>query len=141
MLRISTGFAGLSALLLFSGALLLPFFSCRETTYKEGARLYQANCANCHMDDGAGLGALIPPLAGADFLGSHRPELPCILKYGLNDSIRVNGQLYAEKMPGVPTLSAIQVTNILNYVNQSWGNNYPVYRLDEVQAALEKCPR
>lgn len=121
-------------------ALLFLATACQDTSsYREGARLYKTNCANCHMDDGVGLGALIPPIAGADYLRTHRDKLPCILKYGLKDSIRVNGQLYAEAMPGVPTLSAIQITNILNYINHNWGNDNPVYRLDEVQALLESC--
>lgn len=118
---------------------LIVFSACQETPYREGARLYKANCANCHMDDGVGLGALIPPIANADYLKTHRDRLPCILKYGLKDSIRVNGQAYAEAMPGVPTLSAIQITNILNYINQNLGNDQPVFQLQEVQNLLENC--
>lgn len=119
---------------------LLPYFtSCQANPYAEGERLYKTHCANCHMDDGSGLSALIPPLAGADFLKSHRERLPCILKYGLKDTIRVNDVSYAEEMPGVPTLSEVHITNILNYVNHSWGNDQPVYRLDEVQQLLKQC--
>lgn len=122
---------------------LLPFFSamsCGDAyTFREGERLYKANCANCHMDDGVGLSALIPPLAGSDYLVAHRGQLPCILRHGLRDSIRVNGKIFNEQMPGVPTLSDIQVTNLLNYINNSWGNRNGAFRLDEVRAALEKC--
>lgn len=120
---------------LFALALMSP--ACETNPYREGERLYKANCANCHLDNGAGLGALIPPLAGADYLASNRERLPCILKYGLKDTIVVNGVPYAEAMPGVPTLSAIHITNILNYINTSWGNNLPPYRLDEVRVLLE----
>ena len=42
-------------------------------------------------------------------------------------------------MPGVPTLSDINISNILNFINTSWGNRNEVYRLEEVRAALEKC--
>ena len=91
------------------------------------------------MDDGIGLSALIPPLAGSDYLNTHREQLPCVLRHGLSDTILVNGKLYAEKMPGVPTLSDINISNILNFINTSWGNRNEVYRLEEVRAALEKC--
>ena len=91
------------------------------------------------MDAGEGLSALIPPLAGADYLEKNREKLPCLVKYGIKDSILVNGKMYAEQMPGVPTLSDIHITNILNYVNSSWGNNNKPFQLDEVRALLEKC--
>ncbi|TNE64501.1 MAG: c-type cytochrome [Bacteroidetes bacterium] len=122
-----------------AGSLASTLPACEDNTYQEGARLYQQHCANCHLDDGAGLGALIPPLANSDFLEKHRDALPCILKYGLRDTIMVNGTRYAEQMPGVPTLSSIHVTNILNYINHSWGNAHPPYRLDEVKRLLEQC--
>ncbi|MFN0015503.1 MAG: c-type cytochrome [Saprospiraceae bacterium] len=121
-------------------ALLLA--RCEPNTYREGERLYQIRCANCHLDEGQGLGALIPPLAGAgDYLRLNRDKLPCILKYGLTDTITVKGIKYAESMPGVPELSAIQITNILNFVNTSWGNQQPVFQLDEVRRMLDNCPK
>ena len=113
--------------------------SCEQNTFQEGERLYKIHCANCHMDDGIGLSALIPPLAGSDYLNTHREQLPCVLRHGLSDTILVNGKLDAEKMPGVPTLSDINLSNILNFINTSWGNRNEVYRLEEVRAALEKC--
>lgn len=131
-----------SICLFFAGALLLVLGlggGCEQNTFQEGERLYKKHCANCHMDDGIGLSALIPPLAGSDYLNKHREQLPCVVRHGLNDTIFVNGKMYAENMPGVATLSEIHITNILNYINNSWGNQNGVYRLDEVRAALEKC--
>lgn len=105
----------------------------------EGAALYRVHCANCHLEEGQGLGALIPPLARSDYLAAHREQLPCIVRHGLKDTIVVNGTQYAEAMIGIETLSDIQITNILNYVHTSWGNNLPPYRLDEVQQLLKQC--
>lgn len=118
-------------------ALLLS--DCQPNQHQEGERLYLKNCANCHMDTGEGLGALIPPLAGADYLGKNREKLPCILRYGLKDTIVVNGKSYAEEMPAAPVLSDIHITNILNYINNSWGNRQAPYRLEEVQQLLDNC--
>lgn len=125
------------ATLLFLGTFTLV--SCENHPYREGERLYRANCANCHMDSGEGLGALIPPLAGADYLRLNREKLPCVLRYGLQDTIVVNGKIYAEAMPGATKLSEIHITNILNYVNTAWGNANEPYRLDEVRMLLENC--
>lgn len=108
-------------------------------TYQSGERLYKASCANCHMDHGEGLGALIPPLAGSDFLAANRDNLPCIIRKGLMDTIVVNGKVYSEMMPPNPGLSDIQITNILNYINSSWGNTQPAYPLEGVRELLKKC--
>lgn len=122
-------------------ALVFPAFfaGCQPNPYREGERLYKMHCANCHMDSGEGLGLLIPPLAGADYLDKNRDNLPCLIKHGIKDTIFVNGKQYAEQMPGVVTLSDIHITNILNYINTSWGNRQEPFRLDEVKTLLEKC--
>ncbi|MBL7810185.1 MAG: cytochrome c [Saprospiraceae bacterium] len=122
----------------FSFFLLLQV-ACQQQTYQIGQRLYQTHCANCHMDNGTGLGALIPPLAGSDYLQTHRDQLPCIIQHGLMDTIVVNGQLYAEKMQGVKGLSEIQITNISNYVIQTWGNKSKPFTLEEVGNTLKNC--
>lgn len=117
------------------------FITCKSQTYQSGERIYKKTCANCHMDHGEGLGALIPPLAGSDYLAQHRDNLPCIVRYGLEDTIYVKGKMYGEKMYGLPDLSEIQITNILNYVNSSWGNNNPPYTYEDVTTLLAKCRR
>jgi mono/diheme cytochrome c family protein len=117
----------------------LFFTSCDQGTYQSGERLYKKLCANCHMDSGEGLSALIPPIAGSDYIGNNRDLLPCIIRNGLQDTIVVNGKTYAEKMAGIPELSEIQITNLLNYINTSWGNKQPVYSFEEVTTLLQKC--
>jgi mono/diheme cytochrome c family protein len=122
-------------------AALAFFFAtdCGSNTHATGERLYKKNCANCHLDGGQGLGGLIPPLAGADYLNLQRAQLPCILKNGISDTLLVNGKIYAENMPAAAELSDVDITNILNYVNQAWGNNYGVFQLDEVRDILKRC--
>ena len=95
---------------------LFLLISCQQETYKEGAMLYKKNCANCHQDNGTGLGELIPPLANADYLQLYRPKLACIVKKGLATPIIVNGKTYTEQiMPPMPQLNEVDILNILNY--------------------------
>lgn len=125
----------------------LPFvFSClllacnaEKTTYKNGRDIYLAKCASCHLEDGRGLGALIPPLAGADYLVANRNRLPCIIRYGIADTIVVNGVQYAEQMAGHPELSDIDIANVLNYIGNSWGNQQTPFQLGELRAMLQSC--
>lgn len=108
-------------------------------THESGQRIYASYCANCHLDDGKGLGALIPPLANSDYLAANRKKLPLVIRYGLQDTIVVNGVVYAEKMAGMPGLNEIQVTNLLNYIGQSWGNNIEPFTFDEVKKTLDEA--
>lgn len=126
----------------FATALLCSatiLFACRQNPWRDGEWLYEKNCASCHGAAGQGLGELIPPLAGADYLQTHRAQLPCIVRYGLQDSITVNGRPFAQPMAGVPHLSDIEITNLLNYVNHQWGNAGETYTLKEVRDLLESC--
>lgn len=127
--------------LVFSFAVTTFVFSCQTNPYHDGEALYKTQCANCHMDSGEGLSALIPTLAKADYLMKHRDQLPCILWHGLSDTIAVNGKIYAEQMPANPALTEVDIANILNYVNTAWGNNNPLYSLEEVKRMLERCPK
>ena len=123
-------------LLLLAGVLT----QCEEqNTYRIGERVYKANCANCHMDEGQGLGELIPPLANADYLKNNRDKLACIVRYGLKDTIVVNGRQYSEQMAGIPKLEDVAVVNLLNYIGHSWGNDLKPYTLEEVRTLLEQC--
>jgi cytochrome c551 len=85
------------------------------------------------------LGALIPPLAGADYLVANRNSLPCIIRYGIADNIVVNGVQYAEQMAGHPELSDIDIANVLNYIGNSWGNQQTPFQLGELRAMLQSC--
>ncbi len=130
---------------MFVQKILLPLLlsvvllSCEQQPYQMGERLYKTHCANCHMDQGEGLGALIPPLAGSDYLVGNRDKLACMVRYGLKDTIIVNGKTYAEEMVGNENLSDIQITNVVNYVLQSWGNNQPPLTFEVVQKSLQSC--
>jgi len=112
-----------------------------EKTYNEGAMLYEQHCANCHMEDGTGLEELYPPLAKSDMLESLGASTACIIRNGLEGEIRVNGTVYNNKMLPIETLSAVEMTNIINYINNAWGNKRAFIELREVEKALEACAK
>ena len=127
-----------AALLLIFSLLLT---NCGQNTYQIGERLYKAHCANCHLDQGEGLGALIPPLANSDYLAAHRDQLPCIVRYGLKDTITVNGKVFAEQMAGIDALNDIQLANVCNYVLQRFGNGQKPFSFEELEGILNGCGR
>lgn len=113
-------------LLLFVGV-GAAFSGCFTSQERSGQALYEQQCANCHGRDGEGLGTLMPPLAGADYLLKHRTALPCLVRRGQRGPITVNGQPYDGVMPAFSRqqLTDADVANILNYVGRAWGNAAP----------------
>ena len=109
---------------LFIGAVFY-FQSCNTNPFQHGEILYQNFCANCHMDDGSGLEGFIPPLANADFMRDRKDEVPCIIRFGMDTEIIVNQRKYQQPMAGVPQLTDTEITNVINYINHSFGNAPP----------------
>lgn len=113
--------------------------SCESTGYTQGAALYKQHCSNCHMMDGTGLGGNIPPLAGSDYFAANPAQTACIIQYGLQDTITVNGKTYKFPMAAIPTLNNLEIANIINYISNSWGNSLGYTSLDSVNQALTDC--
>lgn len=92
------------------------------------------------MADGSGLEGVIPPLANADYLEKYRLDIACIIRKGQSGEIVVNGQKYNQEMAGIPQLTDFEITNVINYINTAWGNDYGYTKITEVQEALKDCP-
>lgn len=121
--------------------ILIPLaaVACGQTDYRQGKALYTQYCANCHMDDGRGLGKLIPPLAEADWLRDNQEKLSCLIVNGMEGAIVVNDTTYKQVMPGVENLSEFQIANIINYINHAWGNDYGIATVAEIREQLAAC--
>jgi len=114
-------------------------WSCQSQPYQQGEILYNNFCANCHMEDGTGLEGNIPPLAQADYLKNNPLATVCIIRNGMEGPLVVNGLTYQTPMPAVRALSDFEITNVINYINQAWENDYGVVTVAEVREALETC--
>lgn len=116
--------------------LLIGMVACGKTTNQQGRALYEQHCANCHMKDGQGLALLIPPLAGADYLRDYPAAVVQGVRYGMTGPMVVNGRTYNEAMPANSELSEFQIVNIVNYINQAWGNDYGQITVAQARAWL-----
>lgn len=138
-LRMKNKFIFLAALGFFF-VFCFGFSSCTNATnYGEGKELYEENCANCHIEDGTGVGELIPPLSKADYLKKTDLDIACIIRYGLKGKITVNGIDYEHEMPPHPKLSEVEITNITNYVHNAWGNQRAFISLEQIKEKLKNC--
>jgi cytochrome c551 len=112
----------------------LATLSQKETQYySNGRKLYKTICANCHMENGEGLGRLIPPLANSDYLLKNRSDLSRMLKYGINGPMIVNNIEFNQPMPANPDLTDLEIAEILTYIGNTWGNGMGGFTLEEVQ--------
>ncbi len=118
---------------------LVFLIACSVHPYQEGNRLYKVYCENCHMQDGSGLRGLIPPLSNSDFLFKYKEQIPCIIKNGINGEIIVNDTTYNTEMTGNPTLSAVQINNIINYINHAWNNELKESNIRDIEKSLKNC--
>lgn len=106
--------------------------------FSNGKRLYTQYCANCHMEDGEGLGKLIPPLNQADYLLKDVLGAAKIIANGQQGEIMVNDIQYNQPMPGYSNLNANQIAELLTYISNAWDNGYGPVDVNDVKEALEK---
>lgn len=120
-------------------------FSCTtkdakfQQYYAQGQVLYEKNCSNCHQKNGKGLGLVYPPLASSDFLEKNFNISLCLMKYGKQGEIIVNGKNFNKPMPGVPSLTELEIAEIATYINNSWGIQNGIVEISQVTSALNKC--
>ena len=101
--------------------------------YSNGRKLYKTICANCHMENGQGLGRLIPPLANSVYLLKNRSDLPRTIKYGINGPMIVNNIEFNQPMPANPDLTDLEIAEILTYIGNTWGNEMGGFTLEDVE--------
>ena len=127
--------------LLFVALCSLCFWYCEQNPFVQGQRLYEYHCSGCHMSDGTGMAKLYPPLAEEDYLASRLQELPCMIKYGITDSIIVNQITYTEPMKGIPSLTEAEIANICNYISYRWHDHEMSYTETSVRKLLTGCTK
>lgn len=131
-------------------AFLMAFVSCQEGTPKKvvpptrdllkGKKLYSVHCAGCHQDNGEGYKKVYPPLMESDYLTEHFDDLACIIRYGLEGEIVVNGQSYHYKMTAINGVDDHDISAIINYIAFTYqiGDGQIMTR-DKVKEITSKC--
>ncbi len=108
-----------------------------EEQMKFGKDKYMATCVACHQGNGQGIEGAFPPLAKADYLNADVDRAIDIVLHGKTGEITVNGKKYNSVMTA-QALSDEDVSNVLTYVYNSWGNNKTVVTPAMVQAVRNK---
>lgn len=104
-----------------------------EASMARGKEIYIAQCMSCHMEQGEGIEGVYPPLAKSDYLMADKDRSIDNIIHGLSGEIKVNGKTYDMEMSAFD-LSDEEVSDLLNYVRNSWGNKGAAVTPEEVRA-------
>ena len=92
-----------------------------EKSIVRGKLVYDDMCITCHMANGKGVPKVFPPLADSDYLIENQKESIRGVKQGMSGEITVNGIIYNSVMSPLG-LTDKEVADVMNYINNSWGN-------------------
>jgi len=106
-----------------------------KASMDRGKIIYETQCMSCHMAGGEGLEGVFPPLAKTDYLND-KNRLVKIILLGVRGSMKINGVEYNGEMLGY-NYNDQEVSDILNYIRNSWGNKGEPILPTEIQPALK----
>lgn len=107
--------------------------------YIKGEQLYLQHCSNCHQKNGTGLGLVYPPLHTSDYMTNNMKEVICLIKNGKAGELIVNGKSFNQRMPGIPTLSDLEIAEITTYIYNTWSHQHGIIEVQEVSTTLRAC--
>jgi cytochrome c551 len=135
-----------SRIIYLFGLILLVLASCTnrksvkfEQYYVQGESLYQKNCANCHQANGTGLGLVYPPLNTSDYMQNNFETVLCLMKYGVAGELTVNGKKFNQPMPGVQSLTDLEIAEIATYIYNTWDHKRGIVEVTETSKVLKTC--
>jgi len=107
--------------------------------YIQGEQLFVRHCSNCHQKNGQGLGRLYPPVDKSDFMEKNFEETICLIRNGRNGELVVNGKSFNQPMPGISSLTDLEIAEIATYIYNSWEHRRGIVEVKSVSSILEKC--
>jgi mono/diheme cytochrome c family protein len=99
-----------------------------------GKLVYTKHCMVCHQVDGGGVMGLNPPLSKTEYVLGDQKRLINIVLKGFNKEVEIDGDTYANPMPGLSHLSDQQIADVLSFVRNSFGNKASVITPAQVKA-------
>ncbi len=113
-----------------------PAFDLKASMTR-GKAIYDTQCVTCHQAKGEGVKEVYPPLAKSDYLMANKDRSIAYVVNGAQGAIAVNGAKYDNEMLST-NLTDQQVSDVLNYVRNSWGNKGDAVRPEDVAPQRKK---
>lgn len=64
----------------------------------------------------------------------------CLMKYGSQGNLTVNRKTFAQPMPGVSSLTNLEIAEIATYIYNTWENEKGIVDVTEVNNLMKNCP-
>ena len=104
-----------------------------QESIKKGKTIFSTYCIACHQENGLGMEGVFPPLAKSDYLLADTKRAINVVMHGMSGEITVNGKKYNSQMPDFG-LNDEQIKDVVNYIQNSWGNKGKAVTLADVKA-------
>lgn len=106
-----------------------------KASITRGRDVYTAQCTSCHLEQGEGIEGVYPPLAKSDYLMADKKRSITQVLHGATGEIKVKGVTYDGVMTAFDALSDEEVSDVLNYIRNSFGNKGAAVTPEEVKAS------
>jgi len=99
-----------------------------QRLFAAGRQQYLSVCSGCHGTNGDGVKRMAPPLAGSEWVLGDERRLALLVLHGIEGPLEVAGKRYEapEILPVMPSHSTMDdgnITSILIYIRNEWGND------------------
>ena len=72
-------------------------------------------------------------------MDKHFETVLCLMKHGIEGEITVNGKSFSQPMPGIFTLTDLEIAEIATYIYNTWDHQRGIVDVIEVNKITEKC--
>lgn len=104
----------------------------KDTINKEGKSIYIKYCLTCHQSEGNGVPQMYPPIQKSNWVNGDKNKLIKILLNGSSGEIEVNDEFYDQTMPKFDYLTNEQLSKVLTYIRENFGNKASPVTIKEV---------
>jgi mono/diheme cytochrome c family protein len=107
--------------------------STPNASIQNGKKVYETYCISCHMENGMGVEGAFPSLVKTGNLTDKNRLVKIILK-GMRGPIKIKASSFDGEMAGIE-MTDKEVTDVINYIRNAWGNKAPLVQVSEIPAA------
>jgi hypothetical protein len=72
-------------------------------------------------------------------MDTHFNEVVCLIRYGIEGELVVNGIRFNQPMKGIPALSDLEIAEITTYIYNTWNHQKGITEVREVTSILDSC--
>lgn len=133
----------LRKMVLFAPALIMITLVYRaqaidKVVMERGKKIYNTYCVSCHQSDGGGVPGLNPPIQKTNWVLGSKTKLITVILKGMNTHEEIDGEEYSNVMAPFNFLKDQEISDLLTYVRNSFGNKASAVTVGDVKYVRAK---